>query len=141
MSEPTVTDFAEALARVPQLAERLERALELQSTAAAPAPIEPVPHGIRSSIRRLMAVLALAPTLAEVVRLADGLDLRDLTEHEVAYLEDVHVATVRKWRLDGTGPEYRNESGISYPVRLYFEWRERGRQRMTAQKATRGRRA
>jgi hypothetical protein len=88
-----------------------------------------------------MAVLALAPTLAEVVRLADGLDLRDLTEHEVAYLEDVHVATVRKWRLDGTGPEYRNESGISYPVRLYFEWRERGRQRMTAQKATRGRRA
>lgn len=141
MSEPTVTDFAEALARVPRLAERLERALELQSTTAAPAPIDPLPQGIRSSIRRLMAVLALAPTLAEVVRLADGLDLRDLTEHEVAYLEDVHVATVRKWRLDGTGPEYRNESGISYPVRLYFEWRERGRQRMTSQKATRGRRS
>jgi len=141
LSEPTVTDFAEALARVPRLAERLERALELQSTTAAPAPIDPLPQGIRSSIRRLMAVLALAPTLAEVVRLADGLDLRDLTEHEVAYLEDVHVATVRKWRLDGTGPEYRNESGISYPVRLYFEWRERGRQRMTSQKATRGRRS
>jgi hypothetical protein len=139
MSEPTITDFAEALARVPHLAERLERALQLQS-AAAQAPVEPLPQGIRSSIRRLMAVLALAPTLVEVVRLADGLDLRDLTEHELAYLEDVHVATVRKWRLDGKGPEYRNESGISYPVRLYFEWRERGRQRMTSQKATRGRR-
>ena len=60
MSEPTVTDFAAALARVPQLAERLERALELQSTAAAPALIEPLPQGIRSSIHRLMAVLALA---------------------------------------------------------------------------------
>ena len=141
MSEPTITDFAATLARVPHLAERLERALELQSASAAPAPIEPLPHGIRSSIRRLMAIFALAPTFAEVIHLADGLDLRDLTEHELAYLEDVHVATVRKWRLDGKGPEYRNESGISYPVRLYFEWRERGRQRMTSQKATRGRRS
>jgi hypothetical protein len=42
------------------------------------------------------------------------------------------------WRTDGTGPAYRNEAGIRYPLKWYWEWREKGRQRLTAQRVRRG---
>jgi hypothetical protein len=74
------------------------------------------------------------------MRYADAVDFRDLKEIELAYVEGVSLKTVQRWRTQGTGPEYRCEAGISYPLRWLWEWRERGRQRMTAQKKTRGRR-
>lgn len=85
-------------------------------------------------------MLALAPTSDEMLRLASGLDLRDLNDAEIAYLERVNVKTVQKWRSDGTGPPYRNEAGIRYPLRWYWEWRENSRQWLTAQGIRRGNR-
>jgi len=67
-------------------------------------------------------------------------DLRDLVEAEVAYAERVTMKTAQRWRSDGDGPPYRNEVGVRYPVAWYWEWRHKGRQTMTAQKMTRGRR-
>jgi len=78
--------------------------------------------------------------MAELMRFADLVDLRDLNEAELAHVEGVSVKTVQRWRTQGTGPEYRCEAGISYPIRWLWEWRERGRQRLTSQKKTRGRR-
>ena len=128
-----------ALLEVPALAEQLRRNLELAATAAIPTPRPPLPRGVRSDIGRITAFLALSPSLAEVMKFANEVDWRDLNEVELAYIEGVSLRTVRRWRTDGTGPEYRSESGISYPIRYVWEWRERGRQRFTAQKMARGR--
>jgi hypothetical protein len=112
-----------------------------QAAGPRPSQLEPLPRVVRPGIRQLAAVLALSPSLAELLKLSEILDFRDLKEAEVAYLEEVHLHTIRRWRTEGTGPEYRNHGSIRYPVRLYWEWRERGRQKMTAQKATKGRRS
>ena len=66
--------------------------------------------------------------------MAEQLDLRDLSEHEVAWLEGVSVTTVRQWRHQGQGrgPDYRNQGGVRYPIRWYLEWRDQGRQSGTA---------
>jgi hypothetical protein len=130
-----------ALLQVPELTEKLRRAAELAEVAGIEPPNqEPLPKHVRPGIRQLAAVLALSPALPEILRLSEALDFRDLKEAEIAYLEEVHIQTLRRWRKEGTGPEYRNHGSIRYPVRLYWEWRERGRQRMTAQKTTKGRR-
>jgi hypothetical protein len=50
-----------------------------------------------------------------------------IKETEVAYLEA--VTSTRFGDGAGTGPEYRNHGSIRYPIRLYWEWRERGRQK------------
>jgi hypothetical protein len=110
-----------------------------QAAGPQPPEPEPLPKTVRPGIRQLAAVLALSPSNAELLKLSVALDFRDLNEREIAYLEEVHLATVRRWRTLGTGPEYRNHGCIRYPIRLYWEWRERGRQRMTAQKTTKGR--
>ena len=98
---------------------------------------QPLPPGVRPDLRRITAFLALKPKFEELLRAADGLDLRDLTERELAYLEGVGVKTVQKWREQGRGPEYRDEAGIRYPLHLYLAWRERGVLRSTKE----GRRA
>jgi hypothetical protein len=78
---------------------------------------------------------------SDLLRYADKLDLRDLYEIELAYIERVSLNTVQRWRTQGSGVRSTGEKrGISYPIRWLWEWRERGRQRMTAQKKTRGRR-
>jgi hypothetical protein len=99
------------------------------------------PARARPDLYRLLAVLTL-PSWEEVIlwsALLD-LDLRDLVEIEVAHAERATVKTVQRWRGDGEGPPYRNEAGIRYPVSWYWDWRRKGRQTMTAQRATRGRR-
>ena len=68
------------------------------------------------------------------MRFADVVDFRDLNEDEFAYVEGVSLRTVKRWRTEGTGPEYRCEAGVTYPIRWVWDWRERGRQRMTVQK-------
>jgi hypothetical protein len=127
-----------ALLQVPELTDRLVRAMELAQTSRSVEP-EPLPKAVRPSLRQLAAALALSPSLEELLKLSASLDFRDLKEPEIAYLEEVHLHTVRRWRMDGTGPEYRNQGVIRYPIRLYWEWREKGRQKMTAQKMTKGR--
>lgn len=138
----TFTGALEALFKVPVLTEQLRRSLEVaDSLGRPPSDDRCLPAGVRPEISRIAAGLALAPSLSELMRFADIVDLRDLNETEVAYIEGVSLKTVRRWRTQGTGPEYRCEAGISYPVRWLWEWREKGRQRMTAQKMTRGRRS
>ena len=110
----------------------------LEGNSASPLP-EP-PAGCREDIRHLAAVFSLDPTPEELLRIAPRLDLRDLVEAEIAYLEQVTLKTVQTWRQNGTGPAYRNEAGIRYPVSWYLQWRRKGRQTLTSQKKTRGRR-
>lgn len=125
---------------VPALAEQLRRSIELGAALQAQPLEQSLPSGIRADIGRVIAALSLASTMAELMRFADLVDLRDLNEAELAHVEGVSVKTVQRWRTQGTGPEYRCEAGISYPIRWLWEWRERGRQRLTSQKKTRGRR-
>lgn len=116
---------------------RITKLLEGDGITGVPEP----PAGCREDIRHLAAVLSLDPTPQELLRIAPRLDLRDLVEAEIAYLEQVTVKTVQAWRQNGTGPDYRNEAGIRYPVSWYIQWRRKGYQILTSQKKTRGRRS
>jgi len=142
MSEPmkSLAGVLAALLEVPMLTEHLRRNVELAEALGQPTAERPLPSGVRPDIGRVTAALALAPSFAELIRFANAVDFRDLNEIELAYLEGVSLKTVRRWRTQGTGPEYRYEAGISYPIRWVWEWRERGRQKITAQKMGRGRR-
>ena len=140
MTDP-IESFAGALSallEVPRLAEQLRRNLEIAEALVGPHGERSLPPGVRSDIGRIAAALAFAPSLPELLRYSDLVDFRDLNENELAYLERLSLKTVRRWRTQGTGPEYRCEAGISYPIRWLWEWRERGRQRFTGQKKTRG---
>lgn len=140
MSQPTesLSSVLEALLEVPNLAAQLRRNLEIAEALSRPETERPLPPGVRLDIGRITAALALAPSFAELLKFADVVDLRDLNETELAYIEGLSLKTVRRWRTQGTGPEYRCEAGIFYPIRWVWEWREKGRQRLTAQKKTRG---
>jgi hypothetical protein len=142
MREPleSLAGVLAALLEVPVLTEHLRRNVELAEALGRPMAERPLPPGVRPDIGRIAAALALAPSFAELMRFANAVDFRDLNEVELAYLEAVSLKTVRRWRTQGTGPEYRYEAGISYPIRWVWEWRERGRQKITAQKMGRGRR-
>jgi hypothetical protein len=140
MTEPldSIAGALTALLEVPQLTEQLRRTLEIAAALGRLTPERTLPQGVRNDIGRLAAALALAPSLPELLRYADVVDFRDLNESELAYLEGLSLKTVRRWRTQGTGPGYRCEARISYPIRWVWEWREKGRQRFTAQKKTRG---
>jgi uncharacterized membrane protein YgcG len=102
-----------ALLLLPELTERLRRAVELANAADLQrAEPDPLPKEVRPGIRQLTAVLALSPFLSEVLKLSEALDFRDLKEAEIAYLEEVHIQTIRRWRIDGSGSEYRNHGSI-----------------------------
>jgi hypothetical protein len=136
----SLTGAFAALLEVPALAASLRRNVELVQALGCPTIKRQLPSGVRPDIGRIAAALALAPSLQELMRFADVVDFRDLNEDEFAYVEGVSLRTVKRWRTEGTGPEYRCEAGVTYPVRWVWDWRERGRQRMTAQKMGRGRR-
>jgi hypothetical protein len=94
--------------------------------------------GERLVLQRLLSLLRLEPVDAIWVYEQSRLTRAD--ELEVALLKrELRERQVQRWRIQSNGPEYRCEAGISYPIRWLWEWRERGRQRMTAQKKTRGR--
>jgi|SRR5215203_10970 len=126
----------ELLEGIERLAKLLERFQPAREDAV------PLPPRVRPLIGQVAALLALATSKAELHALASQfkVDLRDLNETEVTYLEKVSAKTVRDWRTNGTGPAYRNEAGIRYPVLWLWEWRQKGRQTLTSQKAARGRR-
>lgn len=104
----------------------MELSLQVPSEVNNPAP-GPLPRGVRPGLRLLAAALAVAPSLPEVLEVAERFDLRDLNEWEIAWLEGVHVKTARSWRSKGGGPDFRDAGGIRYPIMWYLEWREQGR--------------
>lgn len=97
----------------------------------------PQPVRVRPGLQKVLALMVVTPSLAEVLAAAERLDLRDLSEYEISWLEGVSVRTVRDWRLRGTGPNYRHGGGVRYPIRWYLEWREANRQGATAQRSRR----
>jgi len=99
------------------------------------------PTRVRPGLQSVLALLVVKPTLAEVLAVAERLDLRDLSEYEISWLEGVSVRTVRDWRLRGAGPNYRHGGGIRYPIRWYLEWREANRQGAAEQNPGRRRRS
>ena len=126
-------ELLQGIERLAKLLERFQPALE---------DAVPLPARVRPAIGQIAALLAVASTKAELQALASQfkVDLRDLNEAEITHLENVSAKTVRDWRTNGTGPAYRNEAGIRYPILWLWEWRQKGRQTLTSQKATRGRR-
>jgi len=127
------TELLQSVERLARLLEKFQPALE--------EPV-PLPSRVRPTIGQVAVLLAVASTRAELQALATQfkVDLRDLNEAEITHLESVSAKTVRDWRTNGTGPAYRNEAGIRYPILWLWEWRQKGRQTLTSQKATRGRR-
>ena len=125
------------------LREELER---FRASLEAPGPSDlqsELPARCRRDLPQIALLLSL-PKWDEVIKAASrlGIDLRDLGEAEIAWLENVKVKSVQNWRSRALGPSYRNQAGIlSYPVRWYYEWREKSRQSSTAQGARRGRKA
>lgn len=132
------------LGRAGELVRRIDRLTALLEDFGpkSGASSEDCPKEARPGIARVAALLAVASTKAELQELARRfeVDLRDLNETELAHLEKVSIRTVREWRTNGTGPAYRNEAGIRYPLLWLWEWRQKGRQTLTSQKTTRGRR-
>jgi hypothetical protein len=124
-------------AQLIQACDRLSTLLEAAAEACAPE----LPDGVRLEIRGFAALLSFS-NWEEIARWGSKLqiDLRDLNERELAYLERVSISLVQRWRTEGTGPMYRNEAGIRYSLRDIWEWRRKGRQAMTAQGVRRGRR-
>jgi len=109
------------------------------NTVRPPHGQDQFPEGVRRDIGRLVALLT-APSWQEVIRWSTELpaDLRDLNERELAYVEMVSMKIVQRWRSQGNGPFYRNQAGIRYSLRDVWEWRQRGRQRATAEGIRRG---
>jgi hypothetical protein len=116
---------------------RLTDALQAIHTAPRPE----LPEGVRPDIHRVAAVLSL-DSWQEVVRWAAtlGVDLRDLTAGELAYLERVTVKTAADWRSRGEGPKYRCQGYILYPLADFHAWRRNGRQTTVGQRQRKGRR-
>ena len=55
--------------------------------------------------------------------MAARLERNFYSPHEVAELEDVHVATVRRWVKKGTVPSYRSPGGRT--IRIPVDYRDR----------------
>jgi hypothetical protein len=55
----------------------------------------PQPARVRPGLQKVLALLVVTPSLAEVLAEAERLDLRDLSEYEISWLEGVSVRTVR----------------------------------------------
>lgn len=74
-----------------------------------------------------------------------GIDLRDLSETELGWLEDVKVKTVQTWRRAGSGPPYRKQgpserAPVVYPILNLRDWRRAHRATNTTRRiARRGR--
>jgi hypothetical protein len=125
------------------LREELERFRASLETPEPSSLHSELPPKCRRDLPQIAVLLSL-PKWEDIVRAAAHLkvDLRDLGEVELAWLENVKVKSVQNWRTRALGPSYRNQAGIlSYPLRWYYEWREKSRQSSTAQGTRRGRRS
>jgi len=140
MSELVVIELESLKGLLREELERFRASLETPEPASLQSEL---PAKCRRDLPQIAALLSL-PKWEEVIKAAarQGIDLRDLGEAEIAWLENVKVKSVQNWRSRALGPSYRNQAGIlSYPLRWYYEWREKSRQSSTAQGARRGRKA
>jgi len=129
-----IPGYAELLEACATLAEALR-------TANPPAP-PPAPAGVRPDIHRVAGLLCCPSWEAALKYAAEWqVDTRDLTTKEFAYLEQVSEATAAEMRSRGTGPKYRHESRVLYPLFEVWTWRQKGRQSMVDQRRQRGRRS
>ena len=138
-SELVVVGLDSLRALLRQELEWLRASLQMPEPSSTAAELPPK---CRRDLPRIAALLSL-PSWDAIIKMAAslGIDLRDLSESELAWLENVKVKSVQNWRMRGIGPPYRNQAGIlSYPLRWHYEWREKGRQSSTAQGTRRGRR-
>lgn len=128
-----IPGYASLIAACARLAEAIQ--------AIHAAPLPDLPEGVRPDIHRVAAILSL-DSWQEVVRWATtlGVDLRDLTAVEFAYLERVTVKTAADWRSRGEGPKYRCQGYILYPLAELHAWRRNGRQTTVGQRQRKGRR-
>jgi hypothetical protein len=128
---------------IPGYAELLEACATLAEALKTSNPAEPtpVPGGVRPDIHRVAGMLC-CPTWEAALRYAAEwqVDPRDLTTREFAYLEQISEATAADMRSKGTGPKYRHESRVLYPLAEVWAWRLKGKQSMVEQRRQRGRR-
>ncbi len=88
-----------------------------RSATGAPALLD-LPPACRPCLPVIQAALLLEFSDEQILDLGrKGIDLRDLSEVEVSWLEDVKVKAVQSWRRDGSGPPYRLENRESRGVR------------------------
>jgi hypothetical protein len=99
-----------------------------------------LPSGCRPSLPVIQAALLLDFSDEKFLDLGrTGADLRDLSETEVSWLEDVKVKTVQTWRRDGSGPPYRKQGSgerapVVYPILSLRDWRRAHRATNTTQR-------
>lgn len=105
-----------------------------------PLALSNLPTGCRSSLRVIQAALLLDFSDEQFLDLGrKGADLRDLSETEISWLEDVKVKTVQTWRRDGSGPPYRKQGAgerapVVYPILSLRDWRRAHRATNTTQR-------
>jgi hypothetical protein len=105
-----------------------------------PAETPPVlPAGCRHSLPTVQAALLLELADDQFLELGrKGIDLRDLSEVELSWLEGVKVKTVQNWRRNGSGPTYRKQGSgsrapVVYPILSLRDWRKQHRATNTTQ--------
>jgi hypothetical protein len=99
-----------------------------------------IPEGVRPEIHGLVAILAFPRGKKSFAGRRPSPSISETSMRRRSLISrGVKPKTVREWRTLGTGPAYRNEAGIRYPVRELWTWRQKGRQTITAQRVRRGR--
>ncbi len=99
-----------------------------------------LPSACRSCLPIVQAALLLDFSDEQILDLGrKGVDLRDLSEAEVSWLEDLKVKTVQSWRRDGSGPPYRKQGSgerapVVYPILSLRDWRRAHRATNTTQR-------
>jgi hypothetical protein len=99
-----------------------------------------LPAKCRPSLYAIQAALLLDLSNEQFLDLGHrGLDLRDLSEIELSWLEDIKVKTAQNWRRDGSGPPYRKQGSgsrapVVYPILGLRDWRRAHRATNTTQR-------
>jgi hypothetical protein len=105
-----------------------------------PRPLPDLPRACRLCLPVVQAALLLDFSDDQFLELGhQGADLRDLSEVEISWLEDVKVKTVQTWRREGSGPPYRKQGSgerapVVYPILCLRDWRRAHRATNTTQR-------
>lgn len=120
---------------------RAWREAQLQFVPKPPELASPeLPDGCRACLPLIQTALLLDFSNEQFLDLGQqGIDLRDLSEAEICWLEHVKAKTVQNWRREGTGPLYRKQGNgerapVVYPILLLRDWRRAHRTKNTTQR-------
>jgi hypothetical protein len=126
---------------IAEVAVRAWREAQLQLLPKPPELVTPeLPEGCRACLPLLQSALLLDFSNEQFLELGrQGIDLRDLSEPEVCWLEGVKAKTVQNWRREGTGPSYRKQGSgerapVVYSILSLSEWRRAHKAKNTAQR-------